>query len=313
MSAPLSNNPIWACDTGSLFKIKLKTDAIGELKIEVYDRDGRNKKALGVVIIPGERILNGSICNEKRMQFEMHKDRADTLKDGKVNLITNALWNGFNSLAPTGLNPWAEEHIPQDHDEVDDDDSLYGKTVATFGPSNIDDDYIYGKMGTLALRCRVATGEDLSFLKAVDIYNQGFKYAKRKNRQALAGVKKILDLDGKTLARIVSETSTSYQETLNCQLMNEVLDFRIRGQFVDAGGVSRLRVKPCPDPDRPILETKFLSEPEMLQKCYEPSRKWVESGSGSLGQVKVEILSCQGLPNKDLGQMFGNKTDPFVW
>jgi len=307
---PCSNNPIWACDTGCLFKIELDSDAKGnELKIEVYDRDGRSKKALGVVIIPGEQILNGSICNEKRMQFEMHKDRADTLKDGKVNLITNALWNRFNSLAPTAVNPWAE--VPPDHDEVDDDDSIYGKTVATFGPSNIDDDYIYGKMGTLALRFRVSTGEDLSFLKAIDIYNQGFKYAKRKNKQALAGVKNILD--GKTLAHLVSETSTSYQETLNCELMNEVLDFRIRGKFVDADGVSRLRVKPCPDPDRPVLETKFLSEPEMLQKCYEPSRKWVEAGSGSLGQVRVEIVSCQGLPNKDLGQMFGNKTDPFVW
>ena len=70
------------------------------------------------------------------MQFEMHKDRADTLKDGKVNLIKNAMWNRFTSLAPSRLNPWAVEHIPPDHDEVDDDDSLYGKTVATFGPSN---------------------------------------------------------------------------------------------------------------------------------------------------------------------------------
>jgi len=313
---PCSNNPIWACDTGSLFKIGIGSDAKDkELKIEVFDRVGKHKKTLGVVIIPGLRILNGSICNEKRMQFEIHKDRTDTLgKDGKENVMKSVLWKAFNSVTPNALNPWVEDIVPQDHEEVDDDDSIYGnggKTVATFGPSNINDDYIYGKMGTLAIRFRIATEEDLSFLKAVDIYNQGFRYAKKKSKQALASVKHILD--GKMLAQLVSETSTSYQETLNCELLNDLIEFRFRGQFVDADGVNRSRVKPGPDPERPELETKFLSEPEMLQKCYEPTRNWVESGSGSLGQVKVEIMSCHGLANKEVGQIFGNKPDPFVW
>ena len=315
MFSSCSNNPIWACDTGSLFNVEVDSDAKDkELKIEVFDRVGKHKKTLGIVIIPGLTILNGGICNEKRMQFEIHKDRADVLKNGKDFFLKSVLLKSFNSVTPTALNPWAEDILPQDHDEVDDDDSIYGsggKTVTTFGVSNVDDDYIYGKMGTLAIRFRVATEEDLQFLKAVDVYNQGFRYAKKKSKQALAGVKNILE--GKMLAQLVSETSTSYQETLNCELMSDMFEFRFCGQFVDADGVNRLRVKPGPDPDRPDLETKFLSEPEMLQKCYEPTKNWVESGSGSLGQVKVEILSCQGLPNKDLGQMFGNKTDPFAW
>ena len=50
----------------------------------------------------------------------------------------------------------------------------------------------------------------------------------------------------------------------------------------------------------------------MLEKCHERSHSWMEAGSGSIGQVRVEILSCEGLPNKDFGRMFGNKSDPFA-
>jgi hypothetical protein len=93
--------------------------------------------------------------------------------------------------------------------------------------------------------------------------------------------------------------------------MNELVEFRLHGRIVDADGVRRLRVKPFPDPRKVGITAKFLSKTEMLQRCFEPSQSWVEAGSGNLGHVKVEILSCEGLPNKDMGQIFGNKTDPF--
>jgi len=248
------------------------------------------------------------------MEYILRKDRADSAKSMADDGITTMLWNSIAAYSPSQIIPWfyGEKEIPPPSDEsVHEDDSIYGKSVATFGPSNIDDDFIFGKTGTVALRFRVATKADISFLKAVDIFNKGYRYAKKKNnKQALLGVKNILD--GKMLAQLVSEQSTSYAETLNCELINEMIDYRIQGQIVDGVGVHRLRVKPGPDPNRPAIETKFLSEPEMIEKCNEPSQNWIEAGSGSLGQVKIEILSCEGLPNKDIGQFFGNKTDPFA-
>jgi hypothetical protein len=316
MFGVVSNNPIWACDTGSLFKIALDSDSHKkDLKIEVYDRIvKKTKKLLGVVIIPGSKILNGSICNEKRLEFEIHKDRADTLKDPREKYLISLVKDKLTGLIPSVINPWAG---PKDASKPDgkenektivtDDESICEKTVLS--QPNIDDDFIFGKIGTLALRFRVASKEDLAFLKAVDIYNQGYKYAKNSAKLALEGVRQLFE--GKLLAQIASEKATSFVETVNCETMNELVEFRLHGRIVDADGVRRLRVKPFPDPRKVGITAKFLSKNEMLQRCFEPSQSWVEAGSGNLGHVKVEILSCEGLPNKDMGQIFGNKTDPF--
>lgn len=42
------------------------------------------------------------------------------------------------------------------------------------------------------------------------------------------------------------------------------------------------------------------------------SYNWIDVGSGNLGKVFVEVLSCDHLPNMDTGGTFGNKTDSFV-
>jgi hypothetical protein len=155
----------------------------------------------------------------------------------------------------------------------------------------------------------VASKEDLAFLKAVDIYNQWYKCAKNSAKLAFSGVEHFPR--DKYHCQKPSEKATSFVETVNCETMNELVEFRLHGRIVDADGVRRLRVKPFPDPRKVGITAKFLSKTEMLQRCFEPSQSWVEAGSGNLGHVKVEILSCEGLPNKDMGQIFGNKTDPF--
>ena len=331
-----SNNPIWACDTGSLFKISIPKHTLAnnctesatttqpkDLMIEICDSVSKHKTVrIGIVTISGEEIRNQSICNEKRLQFDLRKggedDSGDNEEDAKK--LSSKLWNGISIVtAPIstsvrkllGTDENVQDGItpPERDDDVGDDDSVYGKTVTTFDTANIDDDYIFGKTGTIALRFRVATSDDIDFLNAVIEYNKGFRYARKKNQQALAGVRKILE--GKMLAQIVSENSTSYVETLNCELMGDLIDYRWHGRVVDKDGVNRLRVKPGPDPNS-LKESEFLSEKEMEEKCYEQSHRWVEAGSGDIGQIKIEILACEGLPNKDIGQFFGNKTDPFA-
>jgi len=42
-------------------------------------------------------------------------------------------------------------------------------------------------------------------------------------------------------------------------------------------------------------------------------RRWLDIGSGDLGKIYVEVIGCDGLPNKDMDLVkSGNKTDSFV-
>jgi len=71
-------------------------------------------------------------------------------------------------------------------------------------------------------------------------------------------------------------------------------------------------VKPGPDPDRPEHETKWMTETELDNESLKPSSKWIEAGSGDLGKLFVEIISCDGLPNMDSQLVGEGKTDAFV-
>ncbi len=77
-------------------------------------------------------------------------------------------------------------------------------------------------------------------------------------------------------------------------------------------------IRPGPDPKR-IEETSWLTTEKIEQEAMKPSYEWADIGSGHLGKVFVEILSCDNLPNMDSVGVFdiktgvlGNKTDPFV-
>ncbi len=272
--------------------------------------------------IAGKDVVSGDVCNEQRIHRRIEKDDsndADEDEENKEESLSTRLFNSFYTVAGSPLQLFQGQSDTDLLEEIDDEDSIYGNgnnsvtSTESFLPKDIDDDFIFGKDGTISVRFRVATVDDLEFLEVIEDYKRGFKYAKRKNQNNMqnisAGVKNMMD--GKALAHLITEKSTAYVETVNCDLVHEMIDYRLNGKRVDAEGVKRLRVKPCPDPDDKDA-TRFLTHAEMIQKCEEPSRSWVEAGSGNLGQVKVEILRCEGLPNKDLVRLCGNKTDPFV-
>lgn len=283
------------------------------LRIEVYDKikkrgKTKSKHLIGVVNIPAHKL--GSLCDEKRNQFVIHNDRqsairASSLRDTKafINMPGGLKWDNMME----SLHEWvADEDDSDDDGSINSDDSIYGgggESVVTFRPErDIDDDFIFGKSGTMALRFRIATKDDLNFLKAIDAYHMGLAYAKKKGKKAFERMMHVMD--GSIMSNLVSDRTTADCDVLSSYWMN--------GLLVDPGGVRRLRVKPGPDPSRPDIETKFLSKAEMIQECFKPSTNWVEAGSGSLGQIKVEILSCEGLRNKDLGKIFGRQTDAFA-
>lgn len=55
-----------------------------------------------------------------------------------------------------------------------------------------------------------------------------------------------------------------------------------------------------------------MTEDEIEFEYLKDSQHWIDSGSGKIGKVFVEILGCDGLPNLDSGGFLGNKTDAFV-
>ena len=105
-------------------------------------------------------------------------------------------------------------------------------------------------------------------------------------------------------------TETSEAEIAQSGFVNALSSVFSRNVISDESGVSKVRVKPGPDPDRQ-QETEFLSSHDLKIETRLPSKKWIEAGSGTLGKLYVEILSCHGLPNVDLGEAVGDVTDPF--
>lgn len=59
------------------------------------------------------------------------------------------------------------------------------------------------------------------------------------------------------------------------------------------------RVWPFADPEN-IAETTYMTKTQLQQRATEPSRMWVEAGSGAgdnYGSIFLEVLGCDGLPN----------------
>ncbi len=287
------------------------------LRIEVYDKVSKKEhEFIGEVILEGSKFAHNHWCDEKRRTFELIKERIpDSGQNEESNAPKRTLIGKVSSLVTEGFT-WLDDSWRSQRDledEIDDEDSIYGKDADnSVDETEIDDDFVFGRTGTLALRFRVASEDDKNFLKAVKIFERGYKYAKRKgtNQTLLAGVKMILD--GKSLAPLVTESSSSVINFCTNQEIQHIIDYRFCGKVSDKAGVERYRVKPFPNPNRNIVETQYLTEAEMLELAYKPSTNWVEAGSGTLGRIYVEILSCQRLPNKNVGKAFGNKADPFV-
>jgi hypothetical protein len=81
--------------------------------------------------------------------------------------------------------------------------------------------------------------------------------------------------------------------------------------FLTRSAAFQYRVRPGPDPKR-AGETAWLTKEQIEEECRRDSHSWIDSGSGRLGRLFLEVLGCDGLPNLDTGGFAGNKTDAFV-
>ena len=163
------------------------------------------------------------------------------------------------------------------------------------------EDYEGVSRGTVALRLRVATNADRAFVSARN----------RDNRN----IGKLLDSEeeerkSRQLAVHISEKDET--KVAGVSFINAVAAAFTASSYTEKQtGIRKIRVKPNPDPERPQA-TEFMTHNEMKAETRKPSKAWVETGSGKLGTLHLEILTCSDLPNVDVGEALGNVTDAFV-
>mmetsp|Transcript_14204 Transcript_14204/g.34245 ORF Transcript_14204/g.34245 Transcript_14204/m.34245 type:complete len:1271 (+) Transcript_14204:143-3955(+) len=151
-----------------------------------------------------------------------------------------------------------------------------------------------GKKAYLALRFRMANKEDIIFMEEFQEHN--------KNKSMIvSSINSYPIKDGIAANEAFLPPGTHPNPPIR----------RNRRPTKD-GRSTQHRVKPCPDPERPEDDTKWMTTREIEDKAMEPSRNWIEAGSGSVWRIFIEILGCNDLPNMDFSVTGRDKSDPFV-
>jgi hypothetical protein len=168
-------------------------------------------------------------------------------------------------------------------------------------------------LGKIALRFRIATEADIQMVRLFQASSSS-AFQKEDFRKSLLEGNKDVDMFRKGGSRPIASLITEIPES-------EMVQSGLVGAFTRAfssnrmlsgeTGETKVRVKPFPDPERKD-DTTFMTQHEIKVETLRPSKNWVEAGSGQFGKVFLEILSCHGLPNVDMGEAVGNLTDSFV-
>ena len=154
----------------------------------------------------------------------------------------------------------------------------------------------------IAIRFRVASKADLRFVQA---WNQATESRSTIIPRTILNGTGVLPQEHRPRANLVTELQESEVPGAN---LGAAISSSVSSEFSPRNAV---RVKPCPDPKNPI-SGRFMSREDLKAATRLPSRHWIEAGSGTLGRLYLEILSCRGLPNVDIGTAVGNQTDAFV-
>lgn len=173
---------------------------------------------------------------------------------------------------------------------------------------NIVDDFgrkVEGAAGMnplIAIRFRVASEADLRFVQA---WNRATEARSTIIPRTILNRTGVLPQEHRRRANLVTELIESEVPGAN---LGSAISSSVSSEFSPRNCI---RVKPCPDPEHPI-SGRFMSRNDLKAAVRLPSRNWIEAGSGTLGRLYLEILSCHGLPNVDIGTAVGNQTDAFV-
>ena len=301
----IGKDPIWTVSSQSLFLLKATPKDMSRaiLNISLYNK--RSNK-VGV----------STLSNAARRLLTTRGRNIDTSFLGQVNLDASMILSSCDG-----------ERI-----EFPIEDEL-GEETSTFT-----------SQGSLALRFRVATESDQamvhSFQQNLSTFNSGTgRNDGTKSNSITSSSSLYRDIsnlitgspleatsgttsptisrrdiyrqeDIRPLAKLITETSeTEIVQSSFVNAMNSVFAGNVKRDAET--GTKKVRIKPGPDPDN-VKATEFLSPAEITVETRQASKHWVQAGSGTLGKLYLEILSCHDLPNVDVGEAVGNVTDSFV-
>jgi hypothetical protein len=128
--------------------------------------------------------------------------------------------------------------------------------------------------GYLAIRCKRATQQDIDFV--------------RDSTKSVEPVRKAQNLYTQPLYEKQGPTL----QFKKSKIMNGEKHYFIR-------------------PMNPNKDQQWMTKAQVEEISRKPSQNWTEAGSGSLGELFVEVISCDDLPDLDSG-LPTNKTDPFA-
>jgi len=173
--------------------------------------------------------------------------------------------------------------------------------------------------GKLALRFRIASESDQRILSRFSYSDSGRSRALGTTTTTTESSLLLDDLRGRVeKGKIPTKLAKLVTETPRAKIATNTLEKSIRHIFdwgnpkCEKTNQSKYRIKPYPDPDR-AKDTTFMTPTQIISETQLPSKQWINCGTGTLGKLYVEILSCHGLPNVDVGgEAVGNLTDPFV-
>lgn len=161
--------------------------------------------------------------------------------------------------------------------------------------------------GTLTIRFRLSTEADERFLRLLKNRPELLRQRSIRSEQGLTQSEASIRVTESLLVTEANETDKAGETFFNAITSA----FTSKKYFDKKAGQQKVLVKPSPDPND-IPSTTYLTAQDIAYLTMQPSAQWVEAGSGTLGKVYLEILSCKGLPNVDVGEAVGNVTDAFV-
>jgi hypothetical protein len=307
------NNPIWDVKTHSLFLFNVKPRDLIELKEPLVLTTCHDATAFGKVKIIGRTTIDAStllsLCDAQRVEFELEHPDAEKAKKAKKLRAFARKNPGVNRRRSNSASRRGDK---RSRFALETSSSVSQRDTDMASYSIINQQYTPNvhSRGKLALRFRMAHERDKTFISTI-----------HRNYMKLKPVPN----------EAVLPSERDEAESMGEQVVNSVI-FNLRrvGKVFQTShdGIPRVKVKPGPDPGRPSPQTEFLSKDEMIKECMARSTTWVVSGTGSngrpsssldvvttsaaIGRVYLEVLSCQDLPNLDVGGAVGNFTDPFV-
>lgn len=214
--------------------------------------------------------------------FFLFEIKAEYIRDGDNNLFfeVNDHFDGTKSDKNMGFASVPFQHIMNGNNER-----------KIYDLDTVNSEHEIKTKGKIIISIRKATKEDIEFTEAL-------------NSNDISARSYVLE---------------KYKEKNDVEYLNSYVGPRVAGksplnkitqvnQLKRSNKDGKCYLKPYPDPENSHI--RYIEADMVQQTALQPSRQWIELGSGKLGYIFLEVIGCYDLPNMDNAPL--DKTDAFV-